>query len=1342
MVERRIALIFLLLLVVPAVSAFDVTKVWVDWNGNEVKTIAPETPLSNARMAVRFSPDIVRCNPSACSVRMDASSLSLDTAVQTVLRDMTVPFNNACKNITGSWVCYSPTFTLTSKTASHQITYRRINGSRVEAAQTTTIPLTLDTTRPRVALLRTGLCEDNVCYASTGAPTLFTVTFEDTVTSFNYRLVFVGNPSQNIDARVTSCSGKTCTGTVTLSCQDGEERQIRIIDGNSREDALNLPVESPPVRIICTSRSPEILEWQQPKSDGPLPVPFSTGAITAKAKVRVFKGKPNATVNTQDINNISVTQGRCVESDGDTWECTWQIANLNPGKFELEFRVADAVGNYYLAPKGHAVVIEVLERTVPEGTRIDYFDAVVPKDGVQPEALNRMVIDLARANYMPYPLYVTYDVTRKKAGVNIVHQELKGCWYKLGTDTNQSNYTTRMALFSVGGARSESRVFMPSQQWDKQNRLDLQSRAARDVLKLADEFDVKCQIDFTVAEGGKILTIADSNNITFKVKLRESPLGQPGQAFVTKIEEETEKLNSGKAKTVMQLEGYRQKADKVCQGYEKIAYVQQVGGALKVTAGVMGATGYLEAAGLGLDIGSAAPMITQLQGFMDITWNGRNPMGKFGKAIETIKSSSGGLLGNNIALGGSGGPAKQLCRQVNCRVYADAQSEMTPQRYDQMSTASFVGSQVTGAAPGSGIKGVISANNIANPEKSLVGAISTMCLGGVIYNLQKDVAIDCQYLACLKEQSTKGASVAVCQRARSYNICKQVVGEMGELPYVRVFKNLADNLNHVLTNLPYVLAEKAFYNTCSDKLGATGGASCSGQIHDWKCIGCQFTNSLLQVVDAQKQTNKAMAGIPNAGQTSVCDVALTDKKAEPTRGESITDYAAREAARQRDLQGRAQSDPDVQKAVAAARNLPPNIPQPDPDSDYETEMAQISQLPAYQSYTEFSQSLAKLGISTADLSPEQWHNLVNVADGSGMKAQQEQRLAAFLVQLQNTPPEKRKDELNRYMAAQEARGALSGGQFDNSRQDIQRAVSSYYACQEKGADNCKDLLDKAADGVTVSCNGDTCTITRTTGCTENCETTINGKLASEYSNKMRSQAMAALASEIGTYAAKWLADKGYYDSLRLDLPFIKDLTYDELTNSICNEQYSISENDDGAIYSQAGAAIPVAFFGTERRLMENSSGRAYNYITLMYLTNPQRGVKLEQKYNYTIDIVFTDLKSCLAASCPADLSLLKADANLPEGQAISNGNGPRTHIIYLPGEYERICVRFNKAYPDESGRKTYCRPIAEEVFDTGSPVLPPATGTAAQSTRPGSSGQPGTTTPPGSPPVDPWGGWS
>lgn len=1350
MVGRQPIIMLLLLLLLPLAQAYGVERVWVDFEGAHVRTIAPGVELPGAVVKLKLTNDLADCLPggklasSTCMVYLRAGALSTKPAERQVLNSTRLEIRG-CQNTTAGIICSSAPFTFSTRSQTNQIQHMIRTAGRDTGWATVNIPIILDNTTPRATALDIGYCTEETCYASTVFDTPYRITFDDTVTAFDYRLIFVGK--QGVFDRVDNCTGKTCSGSVKLSCLQGQTETIQIIPAAgiaSREDAQN-NVVGISRSVTCTSESPKFLDEFIVTYDHPLGVGVAGGGVTYKNRVQVPHGRPRGVLYSAELNGINETIANCIQEGTDltVWQCTWSVRNLSAGKHDLHFSIFSATGNKDDHKKLSITVREPITAVNMTESR---FSAVL---SAQPQPMNRLALDLARQNSKPYPLYVPYTINRQRGSATIVRQELKECWYK---NESETNYTKRLGLFSFGGSPPESRVFIPGAAVGEQNRLTLQIRADRNVLKQSDSFDAVCGIALIVAEGDQIYTTPVLVNLSFKVLLRESPLGEPGKAFVTEIQRLEKELTEGDAKNIQRLEDYRLKLDKVCTGIEGVVQVQQTLANGMMAAGGMCSGGVTAAAG-GPLAGILNEVYGPMSGFKTVAWDGGIPVGGTPDTVyrrtKNALIMSGKFFAPNNAILHDGGFMRTVCTQVNCRV---PQQAMGPNTNFQ---SGFTNSMTQGSGFGSTlVKEVVENANVADPQASMVGAVSTMCLGGVIYNLNKDVAIDCGHLQCLKEQSLRGSSVSTCALGTGFRKCMQVQGEIGELPFLRTFKNIANNINSIIKNLPFIALKWGQVEACNHFEGSLGTRSCTGPCPNWPCYVCRFTGTLITYVDAQQQTTRAIQGISDTEGAKkalqVCKDATgnaPDQTKLAQRGyQALLGEMARDGAAAQDAQYQAMSTGKPMPAVDSTNYDTVNRVDAAWAQAFHTQDGQQiegTQLPrtysAYDSYFTYDESRGSLTLRNMEgqefavyesgLTPKEYeamkttlaneHMLRQMRAAGKPSAENPIVVDGIIIRSESQLNDyyRRKIDYDRTNAQMNQQGA-AWPPADQNR--VFSAASQFHSACRGEAKQCDATIERLAnDGILCSRATNSCTITCKSKTCEGQQVTVTddaGSLAAQKYNERN----AALASAMGTYAAKWLFDKGYYDQFRTAVysvvPGYEDLVeeadrylnYQRRSQILCEEKWNIKDNDEGAVFMvNSGIDTPVvATFGAEVQEFENESFSGSSYVVVAYVTNPDRSTG---GTDFMLNITLTDLSDCTASQCPREISITNGAAfNLSRGTSFSNGNMPKTRLLYLPGKYGKMCLNFDKPFPGITGSRQYCRSISEKTFDTGSPVVPTA----------------------------------
>jgi hypothetical protein len=72
----------------------------------------------------------------------------------------------------------------------------------------------------------------------------------------------------------------------------------------------------------------------------------------------------------------------------------------------------------------------------------------------------------------------------------------------------------------------------------------------------------------------------------------------------------------------------------------------------------------------------------------------------------------------------------------------------------------------------------ISTGGYMNVKDSWILSLVTLCIPGIIYNLQKIRAIHCEYIGCMLRAVQMGVSIDMCESVKSYQECKYIIGPL------------------------------------------------------------------------------------------------------------------------------------------------------------------------------------------------------------------------------------------------------------------------------------------------------------------------------------------------------------------------------------------------------------------------------------------------------------------------------------------------------------------------------------------------------------------------------------
>jgi hypothetical protein len=443
----------------------------------------------------------------------------------------------------------------------------------------------------------------------------------------------------------------------------------------------------------------------------------------------------------------------------------------------------------------------------------------------------------------------------------IVNQKLGSCIARVAGKPNET-----YDLFSTDP--QESRVLYPSR-GTGENRLDLQIRAPPEQLDDSDTFDVTCGVALVVRDNRNVYVTPEIENITFQMRLRESPLGTPGDRFVRRIHDEEEKLSGSEHEFLLNLRQLRATLDGACTIVEGMVIVSGAGSVVE------GIGLLIENVGNPFGIGSAvvaggSETRNVVENFLTHSW--------YGDATSAGGSSWGGSSAGGGCSGGScdtngRGWLRNLCSQVNCRdfdqsAWGGAAGEFADSilQSDQAFAGTINGGTSRDTDTGANYwRGAVT-QSLARSDISNSFIMSALygCVGGMIYNAGKWQDIECGYLLCLKEQAANGQSVAVCELGKSYKLCTQVVGEIFELPFVRVIMNLGENINAIISNLPSYLLQFFTNYACTSQNFV--------EAHQWATYACHAIKTVTNFIDAATTLKRAFN--PQFNDNSICLQAL------------------------------------------------------------------------------------------------------------------------------------------------------------------------------------------------------------------------------------------------------------------------------------------------------------------------------------------------------------------------------------------------------------------------------------------------------------------------------------
>lgn len=111
-------------------------------------------------------------------------------------------------------------------------------------------------------------------------------------------------------------------------------------------------------------------------------------------------------------------------------------------------------------------------------------------------------------------------------------------------------------------------------------------------------------------------------------------------------------------------------------------------------------------------------------------------------------------------------------------------------------------------------------NAFANPRSSLWLSVVSLCLPGILENLNKRRVVECSYIGCLYNNVAAGLPKASCDKVYRYETCKLTVGEITYLvPYAHMLKQFGAIIKQLTTQptLVFVVTGAVYCEVTTDK---------------------------------------------------------------------------------------------------------------------------------------------------------------------------------------------------------------------------------------------------------------------------------------------------------------------------------------------------------------------------------------------------------------------------------------------------------------------------------------------------------------------------------------------
>jgi len=809
-------------------------------NGLTVKYAGKDEELSVIGGSASLLVDIyfsVR-EDNLASIILDLSGANTNPVVQYAYKNINLSLSNCEINDTDSggrvYQCYikSVLLKLSGDTlnvnVTAQDTFNNIGSATLSKS------FTVDNVEPK-ASITTNKCDSaGRCYIQNGLNKIILTMNKD---NFKNKYVFFNIPGSIPGStfgvnKVQNCTDTVCTALVSLTCESGEmiEASIAGFSGvESQDDAGNV-VAPYSTYLYCDNNAPVIKDINVSGDATSIIKEFISGStLTVTAKVTEVESiELNASLWTDKLKN-STDPGICTKISNYDFNCTWIVSNINAGYYDANMNVtiADSIGNTAVKLFHVKVFGEKSDNETPDNVGISL-------NKVYPEEINRIVVDMATSNKIPYYVYAQYDLSVAKPGkagakISVLHQQV---------DISKCVYTGTLGSVSASTVFSEITLSNPYGAITDVGRVDLRFNDNTDPNLLDDEFTVSCNISVRVKEGNEVYKNSQELQLDIPFKLVNTKLCKlgedctPGVVLGDKIEKE-EKNILVRAQLLGMIDNLMPKLQKVCDLRSTIS--QGTNGALlisMVTNGLSLSSGNVKVGNIpfalvlkltNLDACLAGPSAGYGNGNTGSYTGGTIAVGGKQDAPTVFTSiSQTGLLNNieqrqNIAKACKGIVGK-ACDFLTCTKTADmgaAPTNLITEGYQSKIDISAANSVPdlfpdTGSVNADGSSKTffseserLLSRNVKVPDvsNSIIMAAKTGCWPAVIYNADKWRQTECAYLYCMKVASYTGTDISTCDKAKFAQQCTMIVGEFAQsIPIAREVTSYMDNAKDYVSN--------------------------------------------------------------------------------------------------------------------------------------------------------------------------------------------------------------------------------------------------------------------------------------------------------------------------------------------------------------------------------------------------------------------------------------------------------------------------------------------------------------------------------------------------------------
>ncbi len=770
-----------------------------EYDGNPISRISHITPITGT---VVFYVDA----QSIEGITADFSQLIQNVLYQEAYSSVDVPLSS-CYSVNNSekYKCGVSNVVINPENASVALRFNVIANGGVGSSSILTFSFTIDDEAPRLVSIETNYFHDDKYYFASNEHTEIILRFDDTQEQFNRKKVFY--EFNNIKYAIHHCDAGVCYAYINTPCRSGSTYDVSLVTSGgyrTEDDAGNPVQEDYSAEICCDSVVPYdnsmgISESGQASYIEFLPNSYDVlivGGQPLEIEAHVYEDGPTLTTyaNLTSIGG-SYQEGECSKNQTlNKFICKWSIERLinEHMQKEIEFSFTDLVNHSYTTTAEIVIKKSANQsETTPNCVEIDSSSVKF-----SPEQINRIALDMSIDNGLTYPLYGSFMPEMKNSCRNYKiyeQQERPECFVKFSNGTILAGVN----LFS------DFILAYPENVEDELNYLEIIPLA--DANNYDENYKIICNLSFVIGNEKTLFSQPLVVPVEWKLEFKNSAFGTPGEEYTKKLKEFDK--GDGFEEMIGWANMLLATMSELCSAKK---YIDKLGGAGTVLE--LGEAAVCIYSETYCSMISAGHVLTKLA-----------PAGTDESKVQKIEDNAQSALEK-----GAFGLFDSACRLASCSIEEEMNSEAGKNWWMQedlgISTDPSAGEDSSAAWGGTDSLFADWDNYLLddidqpNMYNSLVTCIMTNCWQGVIYHLNKYREANCDKFYCLKRQAQYGLGISQCYEALDTFICKEIVGEIFEIPYIRDIKNLAGNVNSLIQNLlPKLMTDVWSSLACGDE---------------------------------------------------------------------------------------------------------------------------------------------------------------------------------------------------------------------------------------------------------------------------------------------------------------------------------------------------------------------------------------------------------------------------------------------------------------------------------------------------------------------------------------------